>query len=113
MSGVAPSGPGAGIRIERVMIWLDGSAALMMTGGALWLRYTAQQAAAQAARLYGRSLDAAALQGLAAPAYFVPNAILSTIALLAMRQRWPGRWLIQLIAVFWLTVPVIWPSWLL
>lgn len=90
------------------MVWLDASIAITMTIGALWTLHVGQ-VLGEALRLHGESVPSGALTR-EADVYYVPAALLSTLALMAMGRRWPGRWFLQLIAASWFIIPGIWPG---
>ena len=102
----------AGIqRIERAVAWLDILLLVVTAFGASWFMYASNEAAKEAARIYGHNIDAGAIESVAAFIYFIPNALLFFAASLSMWWRWRPRWFIQTISAIWLIGPFVWDAW--
>jgi len=93
--------------IAKPLTYLDAIIAVLMVVSLGWLMHASFRAAAEAVRLYGHNVDSGAIEGITAALYCAPNALLFTIAAVAMWRVWPVRWFAQGIAIVWLIGPVM------
>jgi hypothetical protein len=94
--------------LQLTLGWAYALAAIVMLAAGLWLLYVAHEAAENAVRVYGHSVDSGVLESIVVVCYFFLNAVLWALAALSIWLRWKplGRWFFPCLAAFWMIFPV-------
>jgi len=94
----------------RVAFWVDVTAALLAAALFAWCLSTARAAAEAEVRTYGYNVDSGVLLWIAAIYYFLPVALLFSIAALFLHLRWRLQWVVHWVVVALAIAPLLIPG---
>ena len=82
--------------------WINWTLALLFLAAFGWCLYISQRAAEYAVRTYGHNIDSGAIEFLIGIFFFLPAALLFTLAGTSFWRGWRVRWILQAVAIAWL-----------
>ena len=92
---------------SRSAFWFDCIVATLLASLSSWSIYAANEAAADAVRMYGYNVDSGALVYALGVFYFAPVAVIFGIAALSFSQDWRIKWYVHWLAVVCAIGPIL------